>query len=59
LPKAADWGEVYLGMMYELGRGTSANTSMAVKLYEASAAQHNQLAEYRLGQLYQNGSGVS
>jgi TPR repeat protein len=49
----------YLDHLYELGVGTPIDMVTAAKLYMASAAQHNFVSEYRLGRLYQNGTGVA
>ena len=40
------------GVNYQIGKGVTANTSMAIELYQKSAAKGNSLAMWNLGSVY-------
>jgi hypothetical protein len=50
--------QVYLGFMFETGRGVPQDYSEAAMWYRRSAEQGNGTAQYSLGMLYDKGFGV-
>ena len=62
LEKAAEqgdtWGQVWLGEMYEEGKGVQQDFVKARELFEKSAAQGNPFAQFTLGIWYFYGKGV-
>ncbi|MBI4183275.1 MAG: sel1 repeat family protein [Proteobacteria bacterium] len=60
---AVEWGDhreakYALGLMYLRGRGLPRNESKAVELIRAAADQNHHLAQFIMGDLYENGWGV-
>ncbi len=50
--------QLYLGMMYALGRGVPQDYSEALKWFSRAAEQGNPPAQYALGSMYYEGRGV-
>jgi TPR repeat protein len=50
--------QVWLGHMYELGRGVTQNDTEAVKWYRKAADQGDARGQYNLGVMYAEGRGV-
>ena len=51
-------GQLFLGLMYDEGKGVPQDYKTAVKWYRLAAEQGDPLAQSRLGAMYGNGQGV-
>ena len=51
--------QIYLGVMYEQGIGTTKNEKEALIWYKKAAEQGNPGAQFNLGVLYENGRGTA
>ncbi|HIP11326.1 MAG TPA: sel1 repeat family protein [Arcobacter sp.] len=53
------WGEHYLGIMYQHGKGLKRSYAQAIKYYKRSISQGNYLSQSNLALMYEKGKGVN